>query len=219
MQVRVVETDETALTLDQEVLAEFVLEILARCAVGRPQVAHVGHVVEDFDVVDVDLGEVIELPVHGFGVVPRRDEGRFELGLAAGRVEPHHHAAHHVTDGIGADGGGLGAGAVVVGDVVDVAIRAVAPGMVGAADGIALDLRAATHDHRALAGREVRAHVGTVGVEHHGLAALAAVERQIAPEVAHGHGAGVQLAALGHDEPAAGEDLGAESVISCFCHV
>ena len=218
VEVRLVVLDEAALALDHDVAAELVLEVFARRAVRGPEVAHVGHVVEHFDIVDVDLPEVVEFPVHAARVVPHLQVRRLEFGFAPLGVEPHHHAAHHVAHRVGADRGRFRAGALVVGDVVDVAIRTVTPGVVGAADRVALDLLAVAYDHRAVSGREVRAHVRAVGVEHHGATALATVEREIAPEESHRHRAGVEFALLGHDEPAAREGLRAEPVFCCFCH-
>ena len=112
----------------------------------------------------------------------------------------------------------FGQGPVVVGDVIDIALRVVAPSVVRAANRVTLYLLAILHDHGAGAGGQVRAHVSTVCVKQHGVAAFAAVERQILPEVAHGHRTVIQFLALGDDEPAARKCVGSQVVINRCCH-
>ena len=185
---------------------------------GWPQVAYVGHVVEDLLGMNGEFSQVVQLPVYPLGVVPLRQKGHFVVGLAAVGVEPGHNAAHVVHYRVGADGGRFGAGAIEVGYVIDVACRVIAPAVIGAANGVPLNLFAVFHDHGAGAGGEVRAHVGTVGVQHDRPAAFAAVERQILAKEAHRHGAGVQLFALGHNKPAPRECVGPEAVVRSFCH-
>src|SRR5699024_10507577 len=127
------------------------------------------------------------------------DEGRLEVRLGPGGVKPHHDAAHDVPHRVGADGGRLGTGAVVVGDVVDVTVRTVAPGVIGAANGVTLDLLAIAHDHGALAGGQVGAHVGAVGVEHDRTATFTAVQGKVAAKEGDRHRALVEFGALRHD--------------------
>ena len=52
-------------------VTHLVFEVLAGRAVGRTQVAGIGHVVEDLDGVDVELAQVIQRPpVHPARIVP-----------------------------------------------------------------------------------------------------------------------------------------------------
>jgi hypothetical protein len=94
--------------------------------------------------------------------------------------------------------------------VVALAVRAEAPGVVGAADAVAFHVAAAAVDHHVggvVGGRQVGLHVRAVGVQQHDLAAFtAAVEGEILAEEAHGEGfVGVQLFGVGDHEPAAGK--------------
>src|SRR4029079_17122385 len=72
--------------------------------------------------------------------------------------------------------------AVVVGDLVALAVRAEAPGVVRAADRVALELAVVDHIGRGVLG-QMSAHMRAIGIEQHDLAALAAVERHFLAEV------------------------------------
>lgn len=207
-----------ALALDGVVALEFVLVLFHGGAVDGAQVAVVADVVDDFLGVLVEQAQVVELPAHPGGVVPLGQAGVVPFGLAAFGVVPHPDRAEALDHRPRLDVGGGRNRALVVGDVVALAVRAEAPGVVGAADAVAFHVAAAAVDHHVggvVGGGEVGLHVRTVGVQQHDLAGLpAAVEGEILAEEPHGEGfVGVQLFSVGDHEPSAGEGEFAESVI------
>ena len=165
VQVRFIQLHGPTLALDVDMVLELIFKVLTGCAVSRAQMAHVRHIVQDLLRVDRQLAQVIQLPAHPLGVVPFGQEGRSVIRLAPVRVVPGHYAAHVIDDRIGADGSRFGVGALRIRDVIYIALRTVAPAVIGAADRVALDLFAILDDHGTGAGGQVRAHVGAVGIQ------------------------------------------------------
>ena len=106
----------------------------------------------------------------------------------------------------------------MIGNVVELAVGGVPPAVVGAADGIALYLPAVGDDDGALAGGEVGAHVGAVGVQHHHLAALSAIQGKVLAEEAHRQRPLVQFIGLRDHKPAPWEGVGSQPVFMCLSH-
>src|SRR5210317_1997453 len=146
-------------------ILELIFKVLAGGAVSGAQVSDIRHVVEDFLRVNREFTQVIQFPAHPLGVVPLREKGRIVVRGATVGVVPGHDAAHVIHYRVGADGRGLGAGSVGVGYVVNIAIGVIAPAVIGAANGVALNLLTILDDHGTGAGRQVSAHVCAISVQ------------------------------------------------------
>ncbi len=187
-QIRLVIVEETALALDHPVALELVLQVFAGGAVGRAEVVDVRHVVEDLDLVDIDLPQMVQLPVHGVGRIPGRQVGRLKLRRQALGIVPHHHAAHQLADRVGTNRQLLWAGALLIGNLLQLPVGAVLPAVVGAADGVALDVRTGLHDMRRGAFGQVGAHVPTVGIQHGDTAGFPPVQHVVLAKEGDGNG-------------------------------
>ena len=109
----------------------------------------------------------------------------------------------------------------MIGNVIDVPFGVVTPSMVGTADGISFNSAAAdicNNQHGAAVFAEVRAHVLTVGIQHDRGAALAPIDHEVTTKKGDAYGLGIDLMALGHNEPAPGVGIGPQTVFSCCCH-
>ena len=209
----------TALPLNSEMAAEFVLEVLHGGAMNGPQVRQVGDVVDDLLRVLVQLTQIVDIPTHPLRVIPLGVHGHVVVGFTAFRIVPDIDATHLLHHRPRAQSRGLGDGAVVVGNVVALAIGAEAPGVVRTANGIAFDL-AVQHGIRSGVLGQVRAHVRTIGVQQDDLAAfLAAVECEVLPEEAHCQRRAGDLGSICHHEPTAREGKFTQTVVFSRGHM
>ena len=178
-----------------------------------PEMRQVRDVVDDFLWVLVELPEVVNAPAHPLRVVPFGVHRHVVVGLATFRVMPYVHAPHLLHYRPGAHGGRLRDGAVVVGNVVALAIRAEAPGMVRAANGVAFHL-SVQHCVRGSVLGHMRAHVWAVGVQQDDLPAfLATVQGEVLTEETHRRRRAGHLGSICHHEPAARKGEFAQAVV------
>ena len=97
---------------------------------------------------NIQLSQVVQLPMDPSWIIPLFQSGCRIIGLPLLLVEPGHDASHGIDDRIGTNGSGLGTGTIVVGDIVHLPLRVVAPAVIRASDRIALNLFAIPHNHR-----------------------------------------------------------------------
>ena len=72
---------------------------------GGAQVPVVAHVIEDFLRVNLEFGQVVEVPMHPASFIPLFEVGRWVIRIGAIFVKPHHDAAHIVDNRVGANRG------------------------------------------------------------------------------------------------------------------
>ena len=182
------------------------------------EVAVVGNVVDNFLRVLVQHAQVIPVTAHPGGVVPLRQAGVLPLGLAALGVVPDKNRAQALDHRPALDAGGCRNRAAVIRNVVALAIRAEAPGVIRTTDVVTFDIAAAAVQHHIRGGvgcRQVGFHVGAVGVEQDHLAGGAApVQRKILAKKAHRQRlVRVEFLGVGNHEPAPWKGEFAESIV------
>lgn len=126
---------------------------------------NIRHVIQHLLGMDVEFAKMIQLPMNPAGILPLLQRGRGVIRLAAFLIKPRHDATHGIHHRVGANGCGLGARPVMIGNIVDVALRVIAPSMVRAAYRIALNLLPIPDDHRRVTRRQMGAHVATVRIQ------------------------------------------------------
>ena len=214
----------TALALDGVNALEFVFKTLHAGAVDGAEVAVVANVVHNFLGMLVQHTEVIPLGAHPCGVFPHGQAGVIPLGLAALGVVPHPHSAQALDHLPALDAGSRWNLALVVRNIVTLAIGAKAPGVVGAAQAVAFDVGALAVNHHIAGGVgrcQVGLHVRAVGIEQdHAARGTATVERKVFAEEAHRYGlVSVQLGGLSDHEPAARVGELTQPVFLRGCHL
>ncbi len=99
----------------------------------------------------------------------------------------------------------------MVGNIIDMPFSVVAPTVVGATNRVTLNVLTADfsdNQHGAGVLRQVRTHVLAVGIQHHRIATLASIEREVTAEKSNANGPVIDLTALSHDEPPAWVGVG-----------
>src|SRR5690554_5723993 len=129
-----------ALTLNGQVTSEFVLVPFHGGTMDGPQVAVVTDVVDDLLGVLIQGAEVVVPAAYPVRTVPLLQTRSFPLGLATLGVMPDPDGAQAFHHRPGLDAGGLRNGALVVRDVIALAVGPESPGVVGAANAVALDI-------------------------------------------------------------------------------
>ena len=146
--------------------------------------ATVGHVVEHFLRMQRDRAHLVDLPAHPLRIVPLREVRQAVIGARSpDRARPRCSPCARRPSTMRMTAA-FGIGAVVVRDVVALAVGAEAPRVIRAADRVALDLPV-LDDIGACRCGQMRAHVRAVRVEHHDAAALAAVDHEVLGKEPH----------------------------------
>ena len=92
----------------------------------------------------------------------------------------------------------------MVGNVINMPLRVVAPSVIRAANRITLHMLAADFsddEHGTRIFSQVRTHVLAIGVQHHRVATLAAIKGEVTAKKGNANGPVIDLAAFSHDEP------------------
>ena len=109
----------------------------------------------------------------------------------------------------------------MVRNIIHVSLGVIAPAVVGAPNRVSFDMLATdfrNNEHRTGVLGQVRTHVLTVCIEHDRIAALPAIQGEVATEEGHANGAAINFPALGDDKPASRVGVGSQTIICCLCH-
>jgi hypothetical protein len=164
---------------------------------------------------------VVKVPVHPASLVPLLEIGRRIIWGCTLFIKPHHDASHVIDNGVGTNRRRFRAGAIVIGDIVDLPLGVVAPAVIRAANRISLDMFTANignNEHRTGVFGEVSPHMFAIRVKHHRVATFASVKGEVTAEKGNSDRAVINLPTLRHDEPSSRIGVGAKAILCCCCH-